>query len=263
LRRLDTFLPRAEPLAAKVPEITVMFWAVKLLTTYMGEATSDWLGDVNVVLGAFVELALVLIALRVQLRVRRYRAPAYWFLAMSIAIFGTGVADAVHQVGIPYVGTTILWAVVLAAIFLRWHRREGTLSIHSVTTRRRELYYWATVFSTFALGTALGDLTATSIDLGYFDSAMLFLGIIMIPLLAWRLGLNDVVAFWFAYVVTRPLGASFADFVSKPHNISGINFGDGATAGTAFAALVILVAVLDRTGHGVQPDGILGPTAAA
>jgi uncharacterized membrane-anchored protein len=253
LRRLDTFHPRAEPLAAKVPEITVMFWAVKLLTTYMGEATSDWLGDVNVVLGAFVELALVLIALRVQLRVRRYRAPAYWFLAMSIAIFGTGVADAVHQVGIPYVGTTILW----------WHRREGTLSIHSVTTRRRELYYWATVFSTFALGTALGDLTATSIDLGYFDSAMLFLGIIMIPLLAWRLGLNDVVAFWFAYVVTRPLGASFADFVSKPHNISGINFGDGATAGTAFPALVILVAVLDRTGHGVQPDGILDGTAAA
>jgi uncharacterized membrane-anchored protein len=263
LRRLDTLLPRTEPLAAKVPEITVMFWVVKLLTTYMGEATSDWLGDVNVVVGAVVELALVLVALRVQLRARRYRAPAYWFLAMSIAIFGTGVADAVHQVGIPYVGTTILWALVLAVIFLRWHRSEGTLSIHSITTRRREHYYWATVFATFALGTALGDLTAVSVNLGYFGSAMLFLGIMAIPVVGWRLGLNQVVAFWFAYVVTRPLGASFADYVSKPHNISGINFGDGATAGTAFAALVILVAVLDRTGHGVQPDGLLDPTEAA
>jgi uncharacterized membrane-anchored protein len=240
-----TFIRRIsrEPLAAKVPEITVMFWVVKLLTTFMGEATSDYLGDVNILLGAVVELLLVVAAVYVQFRVRRYVAAAYWFLAMAIAICGTGASDTLHvAIGIPYAYTTSLWAVVLVVIFWRWHRSEGTLSIHSVTTRRRETYYWATVFATFALGTALGDFTATVLNLGYLASGLMFAGIILIPLIAWRLfKLNAVVAFWFAYVVTRPLGASFADYVSKPHAISGINFGDGPTSGVATIALVILV----------------------
>ena len=185
---------------------------------------------------------------------RRYRAFSYWFLAYAIAIFGTGVSDTLHLVvGIPYAGTTILWAVVLAGVFWRWHRSEGTLSIHSITTRRRETYYWATVFATFALGTARGDYTASEVNLGFLSSGILFAVIILIPALAWwRFRLNAVVAFWFAYVVTRPLGASFADYISKPHAMSGANFGDGPTSAVLLIAIVILVGWISIARNDIQ-----------
>jgi uncharacterized membrane-anchored protein len=241
-----------EPLAAKVPEITLLFWVIKLLTTFMGEAFSDFLGF-NVLIGGPIELLLLVSALWLQFRTRRYFAPAYWYLAMAIATFGTGVADASHSVGIPYAGTCVLWATLLAVIFWQWHRREGTLSIHSITTHRREQYYWATVFVTFALGTALGDFTASVVNLGYLTSGVVFAGIMVIPAVAWRpFGLNSVVAFWFAYVVTRPLGASFADYVSKPHSISGIAFGNGPTAAVSGAAIAVLVAYVSLRRHGIQ-----------
>ena len=242
-RRVQLF---PEPLAAKVPEITFLFWVVKLLTTCGGEAVSDYLALGNRQVGAVVEAGLVVIALVWQFRTRRYIAAAYWSLAYAIAITGTGVSDFVHlDVHIPYAGTTLLWAVVLAAIFWLWQRNEGTLSIHSITTQRREAYYWATVFATFALGTALGDFTATSLNLGYLDSGILFTVIILIPAVAhWRLGLDGVAAFWMSYVVTRPLGASFADYISKPKSISGINFGDGPTAIVFAVAVFLLVSYL-------------------
>ena len=178
-----------------------------------------------------------------QFSTRRYRAFAYWFLAYAIAITGTGVSDFLHlDVHIPYFGTTLLWAVVLAAIFWLWQRSEGTLSIHSITTQRREAFYWATVFATFALGTALGDFTATSLNLGYLDSGILFAVVILTPALAHsRFGLNGIAAFWMSYIVTRPLGASFADYISKPQSISGINFGDGPTAIVFAVAVFVLV----------------------
>jgi uncharacterized membrane-anchored protein len=245
------FLP---PLAAKVPEIGVMFWIVKLLTTAGGEATSDYLGDHNVAVGAAVELLVVAVAFWLQLRTRRYVAAAYWFLALAIAIFGTGVSDTLHLVvGIPYGGTTLLWAAVLAGIFWRWHRSEGTLSIHSITTQRRELYYWATVFATFALGTALGDFTAAVVNLGYLGSGVLFGVLILVPALAWwRLRLDAVAAFWCAYVLTRPLGASFADYISKPPRISGAGFGDGPTSAVFLVAIVAGVAWLAVTRRDIQ-----------
>jgi uncharacterized membrane-anchored protein len=197
----------------------------------------------------------------VQFRTRRYVAAAYWFLALAIAIFGTGVSDTLHLVvGIPYAGTTILWAAVLAVIFWRWYRSEGTLSIHSIITTRREMYYWATVFATFALGTALGDFTATALNLGYLASGIIFAVIIAIPAVAWwRFGLNPITAFWFAYVVTRPLGASFADYMSKPHSISGINFGDGPTSAVLTLAIVILVAYLAIARKDIQRPAATGP----
>jgi uncharacterized membrane-anchored protein len=242
-----------QPLAAKVPEITALFWLVKLLTTAGGEATSDFLGQFNVVIGAAVEIGVFAVALWWQFRTRRYFAPAYWSLAFAIAILGTGVSDTLHLVvGIPYAGTTVLWAIVLGVVFWQWHRSEGTLSIHSVTTRRREGYYWATVFATFALGTALGDFSATALNLGYLASGITFGVVILVPLVAWRLGLNSVLAFWFAYVLTRPLGASFADYVSKPRDISGIDFGDGATAGVAIAAVAVLVGYLTLARNDIQ-----------
>jgi uncharacterized membrane-anchored protein len=236
----------AEPAAAKVPEITFMFWVIKLLTTAGGEATSDYLALGSHLVGGAVETGLLVIGLLWQFRTRRYTTAAYWFLAYAIAIFGTGVSDTLHLVvGIPYAGTTLLWAVVLAVVFATWYRSERTLSIHSIVTRRREMFYWATVFATFALGTALGDFTASTLGLGYLSSVVLFFVIIMIPAIAWRgLGLNAVTAFWAAYVVTRPLGASLADYISKPHSISGIGFGDGATALAATAAVAIGVVYL-------------------
>src|SRR5208282_4305313 len=147
--------------------------------------------------GGGTEVVLFVIGLVLQFATRRYRAFAYWFLAYAIAITGTGVADFLHlDVHIPYAGTTLLWAVILAAIFWLWQRSEGTLSIHSITTQRREAYYWATVLATFALGTALGDFTATSLGLGYLASGILFFGLILLPALAWwRFGLNSIAAF--------------------------------------------------------------------
>ena len=244
-----------EPLAAKVPEITFLFWVIKLLTTCGGEAVSDYLALGNRQVGAVIETGLLVIALVWQFRTRRYVAAAYWSLAYAIAIFGTGVSDALHLfVGIPYAGTTLLWAVVLALLFWLWHRSEGTLSIHSIVTRRREAYYWAVVFATFALGTALGDFTASVLGLGYLASGIMFFFIILIPAVAWwRFGLNSVVAFWFAYVVTRPLGASFADYFGRARSLSGLGLGSGRVAVVVTIACAILVGYFAVTRRDVQP----------
>jgi uncharacterized membrane-anchored protein len=251
--------------AAKVPEIIFLFWVVKILTTAGGEATSDYLKTFGNIGGGGTELLVFAVGLVLQFGTRRYRAFAYWFLAYAIAIFGTGVSDFLHlDVGIPYAGTTLLWAVVLIAIFWLWHRSEGTLSIHSVTTQRRECFYWATVFATFALGTALGDFTATALNLGYLASGILFGVIILLPALAWwRFGLNEITAFWLAYVVTRPLGASFADYISKAQNISGINFGDGQTAAVFAVAVFVLVLYLAIARPDIQPGVLVAKPGAS
>jgi uncharacterized membrane-anchored protein len=234
------------PVAAKVPEVIFVFWVVKILTTAGGEATSDYLKTFGNIEGGGIEVLVIVVGLLLQFETRRYRAFAYWSLAFAIAITGTGVSDFLHlDVHIPYAGTTLLWAVILAVIFWLWQRSEGTLSIHSITTQRREAYYWATVFATFALGTALGDFTATSLNLGYLDSGILFGVLILIPAMAhWQLGLNGIAAFWMSYVITRPLGASFADYISKPRNLSGLNFGDGPTAIVFAVAVFISVSYL-------------------
>jgi len=256
-----------EPAAAKVPEVTFLFWVIKILTTCGGEAVSDYLAQGSRQVGAVVEAGLLIIALTWQFRTRRYVAVAYWSLAYAIAIFGTGVSDALHLfVGIPYAGTTVLWAVVLALVFWLWYRSEGTLSIHSIVTRRREAYYWSVVFATFALGTALGDFTASVLGLGYLASAIMFLVIIGIPALFWsRFGLNAVAAFWFAYVVTRPLGASFADYFGRARSLSGAGFGSGRVAVIVVIAVALGVGYLAVTRRDVQrPDaGLSGPRAAS
>jgi len=245
------------PIAAKVPETVLLFWVVKILSTAGGEAASDYFKTYGNLKGGAIEVGLFLAGLVLQFSTRRYRTFAYWFLAFAIAIFGTGVSDFLHlDVGIPYAGTTVLWALVLATIFLVWHRSEGTLSIHSITTQRREAFYWATVFATFALGTALGDFTAASLHLGYLSSGILFGILILLPALAWwKFALQGVAAFWMSYVLTRPLGASFADYLSKPRSISGIDFGNGQTAIVFAAAVVVLVSYLAITRSDVQARG--------
>jgi uncharacterized membrane-anchored protein len=235
-----------EPAAAKVPEIIALFWVIKILTTAGGEVTSDWLARFGNVVGGGVELLLFAIGLVLQFGTTRYRAFSYWWLAFAIAIFGTGVADFLHlDVHLPYSVTSLMWGTILALVFVVWYSSERTLSIHSIHTRRREFFYWATVFSTFAFGTALGDFTAATLNLGFLGSGILFGIAILLPYVAYRLlGLNGVVAFWISYVLTRPLGASFADYVSKPATLSGIGLGNGPTAVICFAAVALLVGYL-------------------
>jgi uncharacterized membrane-anchored protein len=244
----------AREASTKVPEITAIFWVLKLLTTGMGEAMSDFLGEQSVPIAGAIGVFGLGLALWLQLRQREYRAPVYWFAVMMVAIFGTMAADGIHDgASIPYAVTTPLFGVVVAAVFSLWYRSEGTLSIHSITTRRREGCYWAAVLATFALGTAAGDLTATPLNLGFFPSALLFIGIIAIPAVGWwRLGLNPIVAFWFAYIVTRPIGASFADWLSKSPSITGLGLGDGTVSGLALVVFIALVAYVSVTKLDVQ-----------
>jgi uncharacterized membrane-anchored protein len=241
-------------LAAKVPAITGLFWIIKTLTTGMGEALSDYLANTDLVLAIAVGVLGLAGALWLQVRSRRYRAPVYWLAVALVAVFGTMAADGVHLVGLPYALTTTFYLLVVGVLFLVWHRSEGTLSIHSITTRRRELFYWATVLASFALGTAAGDLTADQLRLGYLPSVAIFAVAIAVPAVGWRFfRLNPVVAFWIAYVLTRPLGASIADWLGKPSSHGGgLGFGDGTVAAVAGAVIVVLVAYLAVRRNDVQ-----------
>src|SRR3954451_13034473 len=242
---------RTKWLAPKVPEITLIFWVIKLLTTGIGETVSDAMGQRSVPVAGAVGVLGFTLALRAQLRTDRYRAPLYWTCVLMLAVFGTMVADGLKDgLGLSYAVTTPIFAVIVAAVFVFWYRSEGTLSIHSIDTPRRERFYWAAVLATFALGTAAGDMTAMTLSLGFLPSAVLFAVLIAIPgLLYWRGRLGAVAAFWAAYVVTRPLGASFADWLGKPHAQTGLGLGDGTVSmiGLAlFAALVSYVALTKR-----------------
>ena len=248
-----TTMDRLRPALTKVPEITALFWVLKLLTTGMGEAMSDALGQKSVPIAAAVGIFGMALALRLQLRQSEYRAPYYWFAVMMVAVFGTMVADGIRDgAGIGYEVTTPVFALITAAIFWWWYRSEGTLSIHSITTRRRERFYWAAVLGTFALGTAAGDLTALALNLGFWASVLIFAAIIAVPAVGWwRLGWNPILSFWLAYIVTRPLGASFADGFSKPTN-GGLHAGDPLVSLIAFVIFVGLVAYATITRYDVQ-----------
>jgi uncharacterized membrane-anchored protein len=225
----------------KVPEVTAIFWLTKLLTTAMGESTSDYLvKHMNPVVAVGLGGIGLLAALSLQVVARRYIPWIYWLAVLMVAIAGTMAADVLHiRFGVPYGVSTPLFAVILAVVFVLWYRSEGTLSIHSIDTVRREFFYWAAVIATFAMGTALGDFTATTLHLGYLASAFLFAAVMLVPAVGyWRFDWNEVFSFWFAYVLTRPLGASVADWLGKPHGIGGMGLGDGVV--TVVFALAIL-----------------------
>ena len=235
--------PSSATWMTKVPVIIAFFWLTKVATTAMGETTSDALNGLPS--GPALAIPLMLVglvwALRRQFRTDRYEAWTYWTVVVMVAIFGTSAADALHVgLGVPYLASTIFYAIVLAVVFYVWHRVEGTLSIHSIRTRRREAFYWATVLATFALGTACGDMTATTLHIGYLGSGLMFLGLIAIPFIAHRyLGMDEVLAFWIAYVLTRPLGASFADWMAVEPHRGGLGLGAGG-ASLILAAVVLL-----------------------
>ncbi|MCV2395698.1 hypothetical protein OEB99_15390 [Actinotalea sp. M2MS4P-6] len=231
----------------RVAEISTAFWVIKGLSTALGESASDYLvlaiNPVVAVLAGFVAFAA---ALAVQLARGRYTPWAYWLAVVMVGIFGTMAADVVHVVlGVPYLVSSLGYGAVLAGVFWLWWRVEETLSVHAVTTWRRELFYWAAVAATFATGTAVGDLTAVTLHLGYAGSVLLFAAAICVPAIGYRWWhWNPVAAFWTAYVLTRPLGASVADWTGKSTEVGGLGWGDGRMA-LAFALLIaVLVARL-------------------
>jgi uncharacterized membrane-anchored protein len=225
---------------AKVPGVTIFFWIIKLLTTGMGETSSDFLVKaINPMIAVGIGGIGLAVALVLQFTARKYVPWIYWLTVVMVAIFGTMAADVLHIViGIPYLVSTLFFAMVLAVIFSLWYKTERTLSIHSIYTRRREFFYWATVLVTFALGTAAGDMTAMTMHLGYLSSGILFAIVIAVPAIGYYwFNLNEIFAFWFAYIITRPLGASFADWMGVSHARSGLGWGTGPVS----LALAILI----------------------
>lgn len=246
--------------ALRVPEVTAAFWIVKGLSTAMGEALSDFsVHAINPVVAVLLGLVAFLAALAFQLGRGRYRAWPYWVAVAMVGTFGTMAADVLHvALGVPYRYSATLYALVLVAVFVVWRRTEGTLSVHTIDTPRRELFYWAAVVSTFAMGTALGDFTAYTLHFGYFPSAALFACLIAVPAVGYRyFRWNGILAFWFAYVMTRPLGASIADGLGKPRSVTGLGLGEGWVALGLAAVIFVLVAWLAATRADVQ-----GPAAA-
>lgn len=245
--------------ATKVPlRITGYFWTIKIITTALGEATSDYLVHrLNPYLAVLLGFGAFAIAIVVQFRAPRYRPSIYWLAVLMVAVFGTMAADVLHiQFGVPYLVSVAAFAVGLIIVFSTWYRSEGTLSIHSIYTRRRELFYWAAVLATFAMGTAAGDLTAYTAHLGFLTSGVLFACLFALPALAYRfLNVNAIVAFWIAYVLTRPLGASFADWLGKSRRSSGLGIGDGPVILALSVAMVALVVYVTRSGND-QPRGV-------
>lgn len=237
----------AEPRKNRVPEPGGAFWGLKILTTGMGETTSDFLVRTfapELVVPA--ALLVLVVALVLQFRARGYRPVTYWTTALMVSIFGTMAADVLHVgLGVSYAVSTAGFAIVLAAVFSAWWRVERTLSVHEITTGRREGFYWAAVMATFALGTAAGDLTATSLGLGWLGSGFLFLVVFAAPGVFFAVTRRAAIAtFWVAYVMTRPLGASFADWFAVSRPRGGVDLGSGPVSGVLLLVFIVLVGAL-------------------
>ncbi|WP_084126180.1 hypothetical protein [Demequina sp. NBRC 110054] len=254
-------LPALQPFLNKVPAITATFWLIKVLSTTVGETFADYLA-VQVGLGTAVTdgaMLIVLAAILVaQLRARRYVPVLYWSTVVLVSIVGTQITDLFTDVlGVSLYVSTAVFAVMLAVVFTVWWKEERTLAITSIDTPRRERFYWGAILVTFALGTAAGDLATEALSLGFRNGVLIFSGLILAVWAAKRLGLSAVVAFWIAYVLTRPLGASLGDLLSQDRTYGGIGLGAQATSVLFFAVIVALVAreqVVVRR-HGVRIKG--------
>ena len=236
----------------KVPEVTIYFWFIKIMATTVGETAADFL-SFNLHLGLTITSVLMsfflLIALLIQVRAKNYVPWIYWITVVLISVVGTLVTDnLVDNFGIQLQTITIVFSVALLATFIAWYVSEKTLSIHSIFTRKRELFYWAAILFTFALGTAAGDLAAEGWKLGYATSAMIFAGIIaLVTFIYYMFRMNAVLAFWVAYILTRPFGASFGDWLSQPQKYGGLNLGTTGTSMIFLGIIILLVAYLSST----------------
>jgi uncharacterized membrane-anchored protein len=239
-------------LLSKVPEVTLYFWVIKIMATTVGETAADLLNDhLGLGLTGTTLLMSVLLvgALVVQFRSERYVPAVYWVTVVLISVVGTLASDnLVDNFGVALTTTTAAFAVLLAATFAAWYRSEGTLSIHTIVTVRREAFYWGAILFTFALGTSAGDLVAEELNLGYRVSALIFAALIAgITVAYYRVRINAVLAFWAAYVLTRPLGASIGDYLSQPNRHGGLALGTVKTSATFLVIIFGLVSYLTAT----------------
>jgi len=269
-KTLSNTMSPTQDVLNKVPQVSMMFWIIKLLSTLMGEATSDFLSHLGsrgqhdgpppgIDQGAGASIAhmsisfspfmgimtvILIITMILQIRAKRYIPWKYWLNVAAVAVFGTAAADAV-QAG--FVISTAMFGAILAIILVAWYAVEKTLNVHNITTTRREIFYWSTVLATFMLGTALGDMTARNLDLGNLISAFMFMGIIAIPALAYKLfHMNEIFCFWFAYIITRPLGASLADWLDFGHD-GGLGLGTGPVSLVSTIIIIALVVYVSFT----------------
>ncbi|WP_341319541.1 hypothetical protein WN982_36375 [Paraburkholderia sp. IMGN_8] len=229
----------------KVPEATLVFWAIKIMATTVGETGADYLA-VHVGLGTALTggmmLTLLIVALVAQLRMRKYVPWIYWLTVVLVSVVGTQITDALtDRLGISLYASTVAFSIALAVVFAIWYRNERTLSIHTIVTRRRELFYWAAILFTFALGTAAGDLATEALGLGFMIGVAAFGALIALVGIAYYVGGNPVLTFWIAYILTRPLGASFGDLLSQSRTYGGLGLGTINTSTLFLSAIVVLV----------------------
>ena len=248
-RQTDHSLSRQ--LLNKVPEITIFFWIIKILCTTVGETAADFL-NVNLNFGltatSIVTGILLVIVLSVQFKSEKYIPSIYWLAVVLISVFGTLITDNLtDSLGVPLPLSTLFFSVALALTFAFWYKAEGTLSVHSIFSRRRELFYWLTILFTFALGTAAGDLMAEGLALGYALTGVIIVGVVGAVAIAWRLGLNPILAFWLIYIMTRPLGASLGDYLAQPQKYGGLGWGATLTSVVFLVAILAVVIYLTVT----------------
>lgn len=243
----------------KVPQVTLFFWVIKIMATTVGETAADFLNtklNFGLTNTSFLMCALLLAALVAQFRKDRYVPWIYWVSVVLISVVGTLITDNLtDNFGIPLQVTTAAFAAALAMTFGLWYASEKTLSIHSIVTTRREWFYWAAILFTFALGTAAGDLVAESLKLGYFNSALIFgAGIAIVTFCFYVFKINAILAFWLAYILTRPFGASFGDLLSQPAGNGGLGLGTVGTSALFLVVIVGLIAYMTRAQHRLTGD---------
>nr|WP_229167234.1 hypothetical protein [Bradyrhizobium altum] len=255
--------PIGRSMLNKVPEVTLVFWLIKIMSTTVGETGADYLA-VHVGLGTSVTgllmITLLAAVLAIQLRMDRYVPWVYWLTVVLVSIVGTQITDALtDKLEVSLYVSTAAFAIALAATFAIWFSVERTLSIHSIVTQRRELFYWAAILFTFALGTAAGDLATEALGLGFNVGVVAFTVLIAAIAAAYALGANAVLTFWLAYILTRPLGASFGDLLSQAREYGGLGFGTIYTSLAFLTVIVALVAWLSFEGDaGGKPEASPG-----
>jgi len=241
----------------RVPKVTVDFWFIKLMAVTMGETAADYLAK-NMGLGltgtALLMSAVLGVALFFQFAQKKYIPSFYWTAVVLISIVGTLITDCLLDVfGVPLITTTIIFTVILAATFAIWYAAEKTLSIHSIFTTRREIYYWLAILFTFSLGTAAGDMVAERFSLGYLATGLLFAAIVgSFAIGYYVLKLNGILMFWLAYIFTRPLGASFGDLLSQPKDYGGLGLGTVITSVLFLTAIIAIVTYMSLTHEGEE-----------
>jgi len=245
----------------KVPEVTLLFWIIKVLCTTVGETFADFL-NVNLNFGltgtSIVMGVLLVIALIFQFRAKKYIPSIYWITVVFISVFGTLVTDNLtDRIGVPLEASTIFFSIILMLTFGLWYWKEKTLSIHSITTEQREVFYWLTVLFTFALGTASGDLMAEALGLGYLVTGIIVAVVIACTVIAQKLKLNPVLSFWIIYIMTRPLGASIGDLLSQPHKYGGLGLGATTTSFIFLGGILAVVLYFTFSKKDVITDPVL------